>query len=250
MDYKKVMTNKLKLALIPARAGSKSIVDKNIVDLDGKPLVNWSIEVALNSKLFDVVCVSTDSSEIATIAKIAGAEVPFLRPTDLSDDRSNSIDVIFHCLEFYQNSGVEFNSVTLLQPTSPFRKNDDLINSLELFKTSSCKTLISVQDITEFSDHHCYSGKFNNNFLELTHSNEDSIHQKRGSLRQDNPRKYWRNGSIYIFEPDNILIHNKLLTYPLVGFEMPWQRSININNYSDLELARFLVQSRIDSLYD
>ena len=244
------MSKKLKLALIPARAGSKSIKNKNLVPLGGSPLINWSIKSALSSKLFDVVCVSTDSSEIATIAKMAGAEVPFLRPTDLSGDRSYSIDVIFHCLEFYQNSGVEFNSVTLLQPTSPFRKIEDLINSLELFKTSSCKTLISVRDITEFSDHHCYSGKFNNNFLELTHSNEGSIYQKHGNLRQDNPKKYWRNGSIYIFEPDNILIHNRLLTYPLVGFEMPWQRSINIDNYSDLELARFLVQSRIDSLYD
>jgi CMP-N-acetylneuraminic acid synthetase len=152
MDYKKVMTNKLKLALIPARAGSKGIIDKNIVDLDGKPLMNWSIEIALNSNLFDVVCVSTDSSEIAHIARNAGAEVPFLRPIEISGDKSLQIDVMKHCLKFYQNRNLDFNSITLLQPTSPFRKIEDLASSLKLFSYQNYETLISVKDITEFEN--------------------------------------------------------------------------------------------------
>ena len=249
MDYKKVMTNKLKLALIPARAGSKGIIDKNIVDLDGKPLMNWSIEVALNSKLFDVVCVSTDSSEIAHIARNAGAEVPFLRPIEISEDKSLQIDVIKHCLQFYQNRHLEFNSITLLQPTSPFRKIEDLASSLELFSHKNYETLISVKNITEFADSACYSSKIDNNSLELLPLKPVPYNEESGTLRQNFEKKYWRNGSIYIFKPANILVDRKLIKDPIVGFEMPWKRSINIDSYADLEIARLLARQNLKEIY-
>ena len=249
MDYKKVMTNKLKLALIPARAGSKGIINKNIVDLDGKPLMNWSIEIALNSNLFDVVCVSTDSSEIAHIARNAGAEVPFLRPIEISDDKSLQIDVMKHCLKFYQNRNLDFNSITLLQPTSPFRKIEDLASSLKLFSYQNYETLISVKDITEFADSACYSSNMDNNALELFPLRPVPDNEKSGTLRQNFEKKYWRNGSIYIFRPVNILVDRKLIKDPIVGFEMPWKRSINIDSYADLETARLLARQNLREIY-
>ncbi len=243
------MTNKLKLALIPARAGSKGIADKNIVDLGGKPLMNWSIELALNSKLFDVVCVSTDSSEIAHIARKAGAEVPFLRPIEISGDKSLQIDVIEHCVKFYQNCNLEFNSITLLQPTSPFRKIEDLASSLQLFNYTNYETLISVKDITEFADSACYSSKIDDNALELLPLRPVSDSEKSGTLRQNFEKKYWRNGSIYIFKPDNILVDRKLIKEPILGFEMPWKRSINIDSYADLETAQLLARQDLREIY-
>lgn len=243
------MTNKLKLALIPARAGSKGIINKNIVDLDGKPLMNWSIEIALNSNLFDVVCVSTDSSEIAHIARNAGAEVPFLRPIEISDDKSLQIDVMKHCLKFYQNRNLDFNSITLLQPTSPFRKIEDLASSLKLFSYQNYETLISVKDITEFADSACYSSNMDNNALELFPLRPVPDNEKSGTLRQNFEKKYWRNGSIYIFRPVNILVDRKLIKDPIVGFEMPWKRSINIDSYADLETARLLARQNLREIY-
>lgn len=244
------MRDRLKLALIPARSGSKGIKNKNIVDLGGAPLINWSIASALNSRLYDVVCVSTDSSEIRRIALKAGADVPFLRPAEIASDHSLQIEVIRHCLEFYQNRNLEFDSITLLQPTSPFRLIEDLSNSMELYNSTNYETLISVKDITDFNDSACYSAKSNTNFLELFPMSQKVNEGRGGTLRQNFVKKYWRNGSIYIFKPSNIVVDRILIKDPIVGFEMPWKRSINIDSHADLEIARLLSQHDLIDLYD
>jgi CMP-N,N'-diacetyllegionaminic acid synthase len=242
------MTKNLRLALIPARSGSKGIKNKNIVSLGGVPLINWTIYSALASKLFDIVCVSTDSIKISRIASEAGAEVPFLRPNGISTDTSLQIDVIKHCLEFYLTQDFEFQSVTLLQPTAPFRKIEDLVKSLNLFEKSSCETLISVRDMTEYADSTFYSGKYEESILKLFPIDKFSSHNRNGTLRQEFPKKYWRNGSIYIFKPVNIVRNRTLLKKPIIGFEMPWDRSINIDSLMDLEIARILSKHHKDLL--
>ena len=115
------------LAIIPARAGSKGLPGKNVRMLCGKPLIAWSIEKALLSSYVDTTLVSTDSAEIADIAREHKATVPFLRPPELATDIASTYDVIRHALRYYQElDGREFDYTVLLEPTSPLREDDDI----------------------------------------------------------------------------------------------------------------------------
>ena len=119
------------LAIIPARGGSKGLKNKNILKFDNKPLLAWSILAAKKSKLFSKIIVSTDSKKIAVIAKKYGAEVPFLRPKKLSSDRSKSVDLVIHALDFYKKKNLFFKNIFLLEPTSPLRDEKDIIRSFK-----------------------------------------------------------------------------------------------------------------------
>ncbi len=115
------------LAIIPARGGSKGLPGKNIKELGGKPLIAWSIEAGLKSKYLDEVMVTTDSEEIASIAKQYGATVPFIRPEYLSNDTATTFDAVKHTIDFYRTEfKKEFNYIVLLEPTSPLREIDDM----------------------------------------------------------------------------------------------------------------------------
>ncbi len=125
-----------RIAIIPARGGSKGIPNKNITLINGKPLIYYTILPAVELKkegIIDHVIVSTDSVQIAETSSELGAEVPFLRPEHLADDNTKSIDVMIHALDYYKSNGVEFDSSILLQPTSPLRKKEDIVNSIKLF---------------------------------------------------------------------------------------------------------------------
>ena len=122
-----MINSRTAIGIIPARGGSKGLPGKNIRPMCGKPLIAWTIEKALQSRHLDVVMVSTDSLEIAAIAREHGAEVPFLRPADLATDTANSYDVIRHALGYYRQSvGRDFVYTALLEPTSPLREDDDI----------------------------------------------------------------------------------------------------------------------------
>ena len=114
------------IAIIPARSGSKGLKDKNIIELNGKPLMAYTIEAALKSKCFDTVMVSTDSRKYAKIAEEYGAEVPFLRSKENSSDGSSPWDVMEEVLNEYKKLGKEFDTFCLLQPTSPLRDEKDI----------------------------------------------------------------------------------------------------------------------------
>ncbi len=126
------------LGLIPARGGSKSIANKNLVDLGGCPLIKWTIDAASKSSLSRVV-VSTENQEIAETCRSLGAEVPFVRPDSLASDDAQSIDVVLHALEALVE---QFDAVMLLQPTSPFRTHDDI--NLALTMNHDGASVISV----------------------------------------------------------------------------------------------------------
>jgi CMP-N-acetylneuraminic acid synthetase len=119
------------IAVIPARSGSKGLPDKNIKNLHGKPLMAWSIETALKSKYLDEVVVSTDSQKYADIAKNYGANIPFLRPPELSTDESTTFDVLKHTINFFTKKKIFFDYIVLLEPTSPLREDDDIDNMIE-----------------------------------------------------------------------------------------------------------------------
>lgn len=131
------------IAIIPARGGSKRIPRKNIKIFHGKPLIAYSIEVALKSKLFDKVIVSTDDEEIANIAIEYGAEVPFLRPKELSDDYSSTDIVINHALEFFKTQNEEFDFCCTIYATAPLLEKKFLIEGFEKLKNTKAKNAFS-----------------------------------------------------------------------------------------------------------
>jgi len=132
------------VAIIPARGGSKRIPRKNIKDFYGKPLIAYSIEVALASKLFEKVVVSTDDEEIANIAKFYGAEVPFLRPKELSDDFTGTEDVINHTLVYLKNNNELYDYVCTLYATAPLLQKEYLIEGFEKLKNSTAINAFSA----------------------------------------------------------------------------------------------------------
>ena len=132
------------VAIIPARGGSKRIPKKNIKDFFGKPLIAYSIEVALASKVFEKVIVTTDDEEIANIAKKYGAEVPFLRPANLSDDFSGTTDVINHAVEYLESQGESYKYICTIYATAPLLQKEYLIKGYEKLKNSSAINAFSA----------------------------------------------------------------------------------------------------------
>ncbi|MDC0933411.1 pseudaminic acid cytidylyltransferase [Arcobacteraceae bacterium] len=136
--------NNQNIAIIPARGGSKRIPKKNIKKFFGKPLIAYSIENALKSNLFDKVIVSTDDEEIATIAKQHGAEVPFIRPAELSDDFTTTGDVVKHTIEYLEKQGDKYDYVCTIYATAPLLQKEYLVEGFTKLKESNAKQAFSV----------------------------------------------------------------------------------------------------------
>jgi len=134
----------MRLAVIPARGGSKRIPRKNIKPFCGKPMIAWSIEAALVSGCFDRIIVSTDDAEIAEVARNCGAEAPFLRPPELSDDYTSTIPVIAHAIQWQQQHGESPAEVCCIYATAPFVRIEDLRRGLEVLEQSGCDYAFSV----------------------------------------------------------------------------------------------------------
>ena len=131
------------IAIIPARAGSKGLPDKNIKLLNGKPLLQYSVEAALGSGCFDKVMVSTDSEKYAEIAREAGAEVPFLRSAYTSTDKASSWDMVEEVLDGYERLGWTFDTFCLLQPTSPMRTAEDIARAYGILREKNAFAVVS-----------------------------------------------------------------------------------------------------------
>lgn len=134
----------MRLAIIPARGGSKRIPRKNIKAFCGKPMIAWSIEAARQSACFDQVIVSTDDAEIADVARQCGANVPFMRPAELSDDHTGTIPVIRHAIEWCEHQGQSVSEVCCLYATAPFVRAEDLRRGLDILQGNDCDYAFSV----------------------------------------------------------------------------------------------------------
>ena len=189
------LNNMKNLAIIPARSGSKGLKDKNIKLLNGKPLMAYTIEAAIQSKMFDEVMVSTDSEEYADIAKKYGAKVPFMRSSELSNDTASSWDVVRDVLNKYKEAGKEFDTVALLQPTSPLRTAEDIIDGYKIFNEKNANAIVAVCEV-EHSPLWC-------NTLPDDLSMEKFIRPEiLGLPRQSIPKYYRINGAIYIVKTE------------------------------------------------
>ena len=135
----------MNICLIPARKGSKRIKNKNIKNFNGKPIIYYSIKAALNSKLFDKIVVSTDSEKIKKIAIKFGAEVPFIRPKNISDDFAIDFDVINHYLQFCKKQKISINNLCYLYPVNPLIKISTLKRCIKLLDSFNCQSVITVR---------------------------------------------------------------------------------------------------------
>ena len=224
MDVKKNV-----LAVIPARGGSKGIPRKNLRTLGGKPLIAWSIDAANQSKVIDRVIVSTEDPEIAEVAKDYGADVPFLRPKELASDVSLGMEPIFHALDLI----TDYKWVFLLQPTSPLRAAEDIDNIFTLCSNNNYKTSTSVCEVKKHPDW----------MFELGPKNKLVKYTKTElvEIRQDLKMLYQLNGALYLARIDWLKKHRHFVCDDTIGYVMPWERSVDIDDYSDLELAEYLI---------
>ena len=140
--------NSKNIAIIPARGGSKRIPKKNIKNFLGKPIIAYSIEMAISSKLFDKIIVSTDEQEIKDVVIKYGAEVPFIRPKKIADDFTGTHEVIGHAVKWLEDNGETMDYVCCIYPTAPLIQKDDLIRGFKLIKTCKWNSIIAA---TNFS---------------------------------------------------------------------------------------------------
>lgn len=189
------------IAIIPARSGSKGLKHKNIKDLNGKPLMAYTIEAAKQTGLFAEIMVSTDSKEYARIAREYGANVPFLRPPELATDASSSWDVVDHVIAEYLNNNQSFDTVALLQPTSPLRTSQDIMAGYGEMIKKDANLVVSVCEV-EHSP--LWSNVLPDSLSLVGFLRPDVTNVPRQNL----PVYYRINGAIYIIKTSHLLVSN------------------------------------------
>jgi len=223
------------LTIIPARGGSKRLPRKNILSLAGKPLIAWTIEAAKNARTAKTICVSTDDPEIARIATEYGADVPFLRPAELASDTATSVAVALHALDWYKSQGLNFDTMLLLQPTSPLRSSKDIDDAFELFKKNNANSVTSVCEV----DH----SPLWSNTLPANLSMDGFIPESVKNLRsQDLPTYYRLNGALYLVRTDVLLRERSFIASTgSFAYIMPRDRSIDIDTKLDFIVAESIL---------
>jgi CMP-N,N'-diacetyllegionaminic acid synthase len=224
------------LGVVPARGGSKGVPRKNIRMLDGRPLVVHTIDAALASSLLTTLIVSTDDPEIADISVRAGAQVPFVRPTELATDLAGAIPVLQHALRSVEASGAApFDAVMMLQPTTPFRTADDIDAAIETLRRSGADSVISVADVGGY--HPARMKYLEGDRLVDMPVCEAYENQPRQELRP----VYIRNGAIYLTRRE-VLLRGSLKGEDSRALIMPDERSVNIDTMGDFRYAEWLCQ--------
>lgn len=221
------------LVLITARGGSKAIPGKNIKPLAGRPLVLYSIEVALEMFNAEDICVSTDSSAIKTIAEEAGLTVPFLRPAALAADNSGSNEVILHAINFYEKSGKQYDRLLLLQPTSPFRKKEHIQAALSMY-TAETEMITGVKE-TEANP---YNILYEEDAVGLLQKSKTG----HFSRRQDCPTVWQINGAIYLINIKALKEKGSIALLSKQKLVMDKISSLDIDTPLDWMFAEFVME--------
>lgn len=222
------------LGIIMARSGSKGIKDKNIRNLNGKPLISYTIEHALKSRYIDEVMVSTDSKKYAEIAKAYGAKVPFFRSKENSTDTSKSIDVVFEVLENYGKLGIYFDNIIILQPTSPLRTYKNIDGAFELYYDKNADSVVSVCE--------CEHNPILCNVLPENMSLLGFIDEKNIQRRQDMKCYYRINGAIYISKVRKLREKKTFYHEKSYAYIMGQMESVDIDTELDFSYAEFLIR--------
>lgn len=222
------------LAIIPARGGSKGVPKKNIKILGDKPLIQWTIDAAIKSKLIDRVILSTDDHEIAQTCKQFDIEIPFMRPGYLAKDDSLAVDNYLYTIERLKKEfGFKENEFIVLLPTSPFRSCDDIDEAIDVFYSQSADSIISCCEIehpVEWALGLDSSGKIISNIAKIKN-------------RQDYKKKYRANGAIYILKYSLLKTTKTYFNKNSVAYIMPPEKSIDIDTQIDFKFAEFLINT-------
>ena len=223
-------------AIIPARGGSKGIKGKNLVNLGGKPLIQYTIEAAMKSKLVDFSLVSTDDKNVEALAIDLGLPTPFMRPSHLAQDDSSLVDVVVHALEWYNS---EYRcmpmNILLLQPTSPFRTSEDIDSAIHQYERQNASSLVSVVEPMQHPNDMVY---FENERLErLSVKPADIVNMGRQKYR-----KFWFvDGGIYLLSVEKFLGTRKFMDESSIIYIMPRDHGIDIDDPYTLELAQQMI---------
>lgn len=222
------------LYLIPARGGSKGLPKKNIKILDGKPLINHTVEFARNFTDDANICISTDCDEIINCVNDINLKIEFKRPDNLSTDSAATIDVIIHAINYYESIGRYYDLVVLLQPTSPFRKIKDLKNMINSW-TKDLDLLVSVKESHDSPYFNIFEEN-SNGFLEKS--------KDIGILRrQDGPKVYVFNGSLYLYNVASIknkqtnIVKKYIMQDPI--------SSIDIDTHFDFMMCENIIKNNL-----
>ncbi len=218
------------LAIITARGGSKGLPRKNIKQLAGKPLINWTIEAAKKSQYLDRIVLSSEDAEIVKVAKDIGCEVPFLRPLELAQDDSKSVDVVIHMLQALEK---KYDFIVLLQPTSPMRKEAHIDAAIVKALASKSQCCVSVTANDKPIE---WSMSIESNELFPTFSEEN--YKKR---RQDLPVSYYPNGAVYVVSVEQFLKYKSFYIPGASPLVMSKPESCDIDDLNDFKYAEWLI---------
>lgn len=231
------------LYLIPARGGSKGLPGKNIRPLLGKPLIGWTIEVALDAVEWTAgrVVVSTDDEEIAQVAREHGAEVPFLRPAHLATDQASSIDVVLHALDHFEAIGEVFDHVCMLEVTSPQRSALDVVGAIRrLVGTAGAESIVGV--CRSESGHPSFLAKMNEQHFIAPLMGERFLFKRR----QEIDDVYFFEGSMYVSTVASLRTRKSFYHERTLGFEMPKWKSFEVDDITDFTIIEALMKARMD----
>jgi N-acylneuraminate cytidylyltransferase len=223
------------LALITARGGSKRLPGKNIRSLGGKPLIVWSINIAKDIAEVVDILVSTDDTEIAEIAKNAGALVPWLRPSELATDTASSVDVGLHALEWYERENGKVDGLMLLQPTSPFRSRESVLQGIELFRRHKHRPVIGI---SVAKSHPMWCFEIENGIM-----HPFIIGEGLNMRSQDLPSAYIVNGAFYLISPEELRKQRLFYTENVVPLIITApEESLDIDTEWDWKLAETIIR--------
>ena len=224
------------LIVIPARGGSKGIPRKNIKELDGKPLIYYTIDCARAICQDEDICVSTEDAEIISVVEKYGLKVPFVRPAEFATDTSGTYEVLLHALEFYEKQGKHYDVVLLLQNTSPFRTEVHVKEALQLY-SSDLDMIVSVKE--------CYANPYYSVFEE---DKNGYLHICKGDgnifRRQDAPKVYEYNGAIYIMNAETLKTTHMHKMQKRVKYVMDELSSFDLDTMWDWKMAEMIKKEK------
>lgn len=231
-----MINNKKVLGIIPARGGSKGLKNKNVLNLNGYPLIYWPIKALKNSKYVDKFILSSDSKKITKIANKYKCPTPFLRPKSLAKDTSSTIDVVIHAIDYFKSKNLYFDYVILLEPTSPLTSSDDVNKAIEkLDKNKKAHSIVGISK--NINQHPSFT-------VSLSNKKYLKFLDKKFKRRQEISDLYFLDGSLYISKVEALMKYKSFYHNKTLGFIMPKWKSFEIDDYIDFLIISTLMKNK------
>jgi len=225
------------LVIIPARGGSKGIPRKNIKNLNGKPLIYYSIDIARQIVPDSDICVTTDDSEIIETVERYGLKVPFIRPDYLATDTMGTYDVLLHAIDFYESKGERYDNIILLQCTSPFRRVQDVKGALDLY-SPEIDMVVSVKETAANPYYNCFEEDANG-YLKISKGNGRYVR------RQDAPEAWEYNGAVYVINLESLKKNPLSKFEKRVKYVMDDIHSLDLDTMFDWKIAELMLKENL-----